>query len=196
VDVPARVPLAIGGGFALVALAYLLLRKSAHRVEAWLARPREGGRGRLAGAGLATLKGTGALARDRAALAAGLIGGVLFVLASGFSQHAALLAVGSAAPWWLALLAVALGGLLGGTVGAPGGVGVTEAAQIAFLTSQGVADGEATAAVLIARGLHYLVILAGGLSAVAWEAAAGRWSRSVISGADPADALSEEPTPR
>jgi uncharacterized membrane protein YbhN (UPF0104 family) len=170
---PAQVPLAVVGGLALAGLAYGALRVGGPRLESWLARPGSRRRERIAGFGLATVRGVGELLRDRLALFLGLAGGLAFVVASGVAQHVALLAVGADVPWWLVLVAVALGGTIGGTTGAPGGVGATEAAQIGFLVSQGVPAEEATAGVLLARGLHYaFVFVAGGLG-LAYEGATG-----------------------
>lgn len=161
---------------AIVASVGLLsvLRRHGPRIEAWLAEPRDGAAGRLAGAGHATFRGAHTLARDTRALVLALALGIAFVLATGLAQHAALVALGLDVTWWLALLTVALGGVVGTATGAPGGVGVTEAAQIAFLQSQGVGQGEATAAVLLARGLHYLVIVAFGSVSALWLARLGR----------------------
>ena len=160
-------------GLGLIVLAYLLVRRHGERLEAWLARPREGRRGRLAEAGQAAVRGTGVLLDDPVGLLGNLAGGLAFVLLTGLAQWAALRAVGAPVPWWIALLAVAVGGATGMATGAPGGIGVTEVTQAAFLHSQGVPREVAIAGVFLARGLHYLVILAAGGLSLAWEAARG-----------------------
>ncbi len=168
-----RAVVGLVAGLGLIALAYLLVRRHGERLEAWLARPRDGRRGRLAEAGHAAVRGTGALLDDPVGLLGNLAGGLAFVVLTGLAQWAALRAVGAPVPWWTALLAVAVGGATGMATGAPGGIGVTEVTQAAFLHSQGIPREVAIAAVFLARGLHYLVILgAGGLS-LAWEAARG-----------------------
>ena len=55
---------------------------------------------------------------------------------------------------------------------------MTEAAQTVFLTSQGVPQDQAAASVLVARGLHYAVILSGGGLGLLWE-----WSHGHLRGA-------------
>lgn len=177
-EMPSRLPVFVAGGFLLLGGAFLLLRVYGGRLERWLARPRSGKRGKIANAGHTTLKGTGEFAAHPQVVVIGLVGGVAFVVASGLAQHAALVAVGASTPWWLALLTVAFGGVIGGATGAPGGVAVTEAAQTVFLASQGVPQDQAAASVLVARGLHYAVILAGGGSGLIWE-----WSRGHLRGA-------------
>lgn len=163
-----RGPLAaLVAALATGVLVVLALRRFGPRLERWLEEPRDGTAGRLAVASHATWRSTSKLLRDPRALVLGLGGGVGFVVVIGLAQHAALLAMGVPVHWWLAMLTVAVGGAAGTATGAPGGIGVTEAAQIAFLQSQGIGEGEATAAVLLARGLHYGVIaIGGGLSAL------------------------------
>ncbi len=61
---------------------------------------------------------------------------------------------------------VALGASAGMLTGTPGGVGTTEAAMVALFGALGVAPGEAAAATLVFRGLHYASILALGIPAL------------------------------
>ncbi|GAB4373980.1 MAG: hypothetical protein Kow0062_11500 [Acidobacteriota bacterium] len=169
-----RLPVLATVALVLLVTAVAALARWAPRIEAWLGtRPPR----RWTGAGRDALGGAGQLAADRVALAIGLAGGLAFAVSTGLAQHAALLAVGAEVPWWIALLAVAVGGTAGTLTGAPGGVGVTEAAQIAVLAAHGVSDEQAAAAVLLARGLHYAVILVGGSVAAAWE-----WGRGELEG--------------
>ena len=166
-------------GLALSVLLVLVLSvwalaRWAPRIEGWLAA-RPGGR--WTGAWRDGLGGVGRLAADRTALSIGLLGGLGFALATGLAQHAALEAVGEHVAWWIPMLAVAIGGTAGTVTGAPGGLGVTEAAQIAVLAAHGIPDERAAAAVLIARGLHYLLIVGGGSLAALWE-----WRRGELEG--------------
>ena len=77
-------------------------------------------------------------------------------------------ALGAPVPFTVAAAAFSLGSLAGVASGTPGGVGTTEAAAIIPLVHLGVPDDLALAAVLLARGIHYLsAILLGGVCALA-----------------------------
>ncbi|GEM_PF-6349176 len=171
-----KLSMALLVGIVLSAGVLWLMRRKASHLALWLEIPRPGRRGKLAGAGSRTLHGARTLLEDRAALAWGLVGGLLFVLVTGLGQYGALRAVGDDSAWWLSMLAVTVGGALGTASGTPGGAGVTEAAQIGFLASQGLSIETATASVIIARGFHYGFILTAGPLAALWE-----WRRGELS---------------
>jgi uncharacterized protein (TIRG00374 family) len=59
--------------------------------------------------------------------------------------------------------AIALGLAAGLLTGTPGGVATTEAAMVGLYVAMGVGRVEATAGVLLYRGIHYLLVLALGL---------------------------------
>ncbi len=145
---------------------FIVFKRSRHRISAWLTRPRPGRRGRLAEAAATTIEGMGTLVDEPRALTIGLVGGIAFVILAGLAQWVALTGLGEPFPWWNAILAVVVGTTIGTASGTPGGLGVTEAAQVAFLGGQGVPVANATAAVLLARGAYYLLIVVGGLLAL------------------------------
>jgi uncharacterized protein (TIRG00374 family) len=60
-------------------------------------------------------------------------------------------------------LAIALGLAAGLLTGTPGGVATTEAAMVGLYVAMGVGSVEATAGVLLYRGIHYVLVLALGL---------------------------------
>jgi uncharacterized membrane protein YbhN (UPF0104 family) len=192
-----RSPLS-GAGLGLLAaaagvtLAFVLFLRSRERLAAWLAKPRPGWRGRAALGGAKTLEGAGALASDPVALVIGLGGGVAFVLLAGVVQLAALHAVGHPVSPWLAILAATVGITAGSASGSPGGLGVTEATQVAFLQSQGVPGEAAAASVLLLRGVYYGFVIVAGTLAMAWEAWHGRLE-GLLGGlrASPSEAASE-----
>jgi undecaprenyl-diphosphatase len=171
---PRQIALAAGGMLLLLLIAGSLLRRYGPRLVGWLDAPRDGRRGTLARAGSRALHGTGKLAFDPAANLAALLGGFAFIACTGGAQYATLAAVGAPAPLWLAVLAVTVGGAAGTIAHTPGGLGVTEAAQVAFLSSQGVSAEAATSAVLLARILNYAFVALAGGSALAREWNAGR----------------------
>jgi uncharacterized protein (TIRG00374 family) len=109
--------------------------------------------------------------------------GVLWFLANGLAQWVVLAALGQPVDVLLVLAVVALGNAAGILTGTPGGLGTTEAAMVASFAALGVDRVEAGAGTLLYRGLHYLVVLALGLPALAWLELRGR---------EPND--SEEPT--
>jgi uncharacterized membrane protein YbhN (UPF0104 family) len=192
-----RSPLS-GAGLGLLAaaagvtVAFALFLRSRERLAAWLAKPRPGWRGRVALGGAKTLEGAGTLASDPAALVIGLGGGIAFVLLAGVVQLAALHAVGYPISPWLAILAATVGITAGSASGSPGGLGVTEATQVAFLQSQGVPGEAAAASVLLLRGVYYGFVIVSGTVAMAWEAWHGRLE-GLLGGLrpDPAEAASE-----
>lgn len=169
--------------------AFGLFVRSRHRLAGWLRRPRSGWRGHLANASAKTLDGGGALAADPVAVAIGLLGGTAFVLLAGLVQLAALYAVGQPVSPWLAILAATVGTTAGSASGSPGGLGVTEATQVAFLTAQGVPAEPAAASVLLLRGIYYGFVLASGTLALAWEAWNGRLE-GLLSGLRPGGSAS------
>ncbi len=175
-DVGPSAILSLLGAVILIALVVLVFKHQRHRLIAWLARPRGGRREAIAEACRRTLESMGTLIDNPRALAVGIGGGVAFVLLTGLTQHLALLAIGADSTWWVAVLAVVVGTSIGTASGSPGGLGVTEAAQVAFLQAHGTPLGAATAAVLLARGSYYLLIIVGGLIGLIWEARRGRLS--------------------
>ena len=74
---------------------------------------------------------------------------------------------------------VSLGLAAGLITGTPGGLATTEAAMIALLVALGVEEIDAAAGVILYRGLHYsMVLVVGGISALAFELTVARRSRS------------------
>jgi uncharacterized protein (TIRG00374 family) len=91
-------------------------------------------------------------------------GGSVVWLASAVVLWVAGWAVGAEFSFGAAAAAWALGSFAGAVSGTPGGAGTTEGAAILPLMAQGIPKSEALAAVLLARGLHYLsALLIGGL---------------------------------
>ena len=79
-----------------------------------------------------------------------------------------------------AAAAWALGSLAGSLSGTPGGAGTTEGAAIIPLVREGAAAPEALAAVILARGLHYLsALLIGGACFLARPAGSGPLTEAV-----------------
>ncbi len=178
---PSGAALTLSATCAAALVLLIAVKRGRHRLVAWLERPRPGRRGRVAQASATSIEALGDLIDDPKALFVGLSGGITFVLLTGWAQHAALLAVGEPVHWWIAVLATIVGTTLGTASGTPGGLGVTEFAQVAFLEGHGVPVETATAAVLIARGAYFALILAGGSFALCWEISHGRL-RELIGG--------------
>ena len=151
----------------------------------WMRRSGEGGGGRLAAA----------LAR-RAAAATGRMGKLLahsheavevfarlladrrlrwqvvglggcFFLLNAFAQWLVFRGFGAEVPMAVVVGAVSLGLAAGMLTGVPGGIGATEAAMVASFAALGVDRVDAAAGTLLYRGLHYAVVLAVGLPALA-----------------------------
>lgn len=76
-------------------------------------------------------------------------------------------AIGSPVDPVTVALAITVGAGAGVLTGTPGGVATTEAAMVASFVALGVDRVDAVAATLIYRGLHYIVVLALGLPALA-----------------------------
>jgi uncharacterized protein (TIRG00374 family) len=91
-----------------------------------------------------------------------LLGAVFFFL-NVLAQWVIFGALGGSPGILRVLSAVALGTAAGTLLGTPGGVGATEAAMIACYTALGADRLDATAATLLFRALHYLVILVTGI---------------------------------
>jgi undecaprenyl-diphosphatase len=168
----------------LVCVAWLLGRNGS-RLLAWLDKPRPGRVGYLASSTARALRGTGTLLFDFRANAAALAGGLAFAAFTAAAQYATLVAVGEPVPVWMAVLTVTLGGAAGTIAHTPGGLGATEAAQVAFLTSQGIPLESATSAVLLARALNYALVATAGGTALATEWNSGRM-RGLLGRAGPA----------
>jgi uncharacterized protein (TIRG00374 family) len=94
--------------------------------------------------------------------------GIAFFVVNAGAQWMVFVALGEAANFWVVLAVVALGAAAGILVGTPGGLGAAEAAMIAGFTALGVAPLDATAASLLFRALHFLVVLGLGLPSLAW----------------------------
>lgn len=73
--------------------------------------------------------------------------------------------------------AIALGLAAGLVTGTPGGVATTEAAMVGLYVSFGIDGVEATAGVLLYRGLHYLLVLTLGLPSLVYCGATMRRER-------------------
>ncbi len=95
-----------------------------------------------------------------------LLLGIGFFLISALAQWLVFAALGRAESFVVVLAVVALGASAGMLTGTPGGAGTTEAAMVALFGALGVAPGEAAAATLLSRGLHYGSILALGVPAL------------------------------
>ena len=100
--------------------------------------------------------------------------GVLFFFLNSFAQWLVFLALGGRVELLPVLAVVALGAAAGMLTGTPGGLGTTEAAMVAGFVAVGIDRVDAGAGTLLFRGLHYAVVLAVGLPALAvleWNAA-------------------------
>ncbi len=97
-----------------------------------------------------------------------LLLGTLFFVVNAGAQWLVFVALGSPVDPRVVLAVVALGTAAGILMGTPGGLGAAEAAMIAGFTAFGVDRLEATAAALLYRTLHYLVVLGLGLPCLAW----------------------------
>ncbi len=115
------------------------------------------GHGREAAETLETLVGEPRLRFPVVAL------GVGFFLLSAFAQWLIFAALGRTESVLVVMAVVALGASAGMLTGTPGGVGTTEAAMVALFGALGVGPGEAAAATLLFRGLHYASVLALGV---------------------------------
>lgn len=93
--------------------------------------------------------------------------GVLFFTVNSFAQWLLFLAIGERVALLLVVAVVALGAAAGMLTGTPGGLGTTEAAMVAGFVAVGVDRVDAGAGTLLFRGLHYAVVLAVGLPALA-----------------------------
>lgn len=83
------------------------------------------------------------------------------------AQWAVFRALGVEVPLSIVVSTVALGSAAGALTGTPGGVGTTEAAMLSIYSSFGIEPATAAAATLGFRGLHYAVVIACGLPALA-----------------------------
>lgn len=80
--------------------------------------------------------------------------------------------LGSPVPLATVICTIALGLAAGLLTGTPGGAATTEAAMVGLYVSSGVAGVEATAGVLLYRGIHYLLVLTLGLPSLVYCASA------------------------
>lgn len=148
------------GGPGLEVLAASL----AERAERAAARGARRGRW-LAGGGTA-VGVVRRLLRDRGLVLRGLAFAGLFLAANVLAQEALFAALGTPAGLLRSLAAVTLGTTAGVLLGTPGGLGATEAAMVACYAALGVDRIDATAGVLLFRGLHYAAVLALGVPAL------------------------------
>ncbi|MEJ2085251.1 MAG: lysylphosphatidylglycerol synthase transmembrane domain-containing protein [Acidobacteriota bacterium] len=101
--------------------------------------------------------------------------GVGVVLSNALALWLVLNSLDTQVPFLYVLATVSLGLTAGLLTGTPGGLATTEAALIALLVALGVPEIDATAGVLLYRGLHYAIVLAaGGISAIAFELTVAR----------------------
>lgn len=89
------------------------------------------------------------------------------LLVSVLAQWAVFHAVGAPPAFAVLLSTVTLGATAGVLAGTPGGVGATESAMVASYVLLGVDPTDATASVLLYRGLHYLLVLGLGFPSLA-----------------------------
>lgn len=170
--------------FAVAALAVLLALAGAllawsrrpgtfeqNPVVRWLARRAGGPQGRLQRLYAHGHEAAGTfvqLLTDPSLRAPSLALGALWFVVNGLAQWVVFLALGERVDLLLVLAVVALGNAAGILTGTPGGLGTTEAAMVASFAALGVDRVEAGAGTLLYRGLHYIVVLALGLPALAW----------------------------
>ncbi|HTQ79164.1 MAG TPA: lysylphosphatidylglycerol synthase transmembrane domain-containing protein [Thermoanaerobaculia bacterium] len=121
------------------------------------------------------------LADSRMAPLALLLGTILF-LANAVAQWLIFRALGQSVGVLPVIAVVALGNAAGMLAGTPGGVGTTEAAMVAAYVTVGVDRASAGAATLLFRGLHYVLVVAVGLPALAWLEARGPRRAATVSG--------------
>ena len=93
--------------------------------------------------------------------------GTLYFLVNAAAQWAMFVAIGAPVDAFVVLSVVALGTAAGTLSGAPGGLGATELAMMASFRMMGVDEVLAAAGTLLYRGLHYALVLAVGLPALA-----------------------------
>jgi uncharacterized protein (TIRG00374 family) len=94
--------------------------------------------------------------------------GTTLFLANAVAQWLIFRALGQEVGMLPVVTVVALGNTAGMLAGTPGGVGTTEAAMVAAYVALGVDRASAGAATLLFRGLHYALVVAVGLPALAW----------------------------
>jgi uncharacterized protein (TIRG00374 family) len=93
---------------------------------------------------------------------------LLFVVLNALAQWALFRGIGFPLDFLTVLLGVTAGAAAGAFTGSPGGAGTTEAGMILAYVALEVPKMQAGAATLLYRGLHYLVVLALGLPALAF----------------------------
>lgn len=96
--------------------------------------------------------------------------GALYAVVNAGAQWAVFRSLGHQPEFLVVLAVVAVGTAAGALVGTPGGLGAAEAALIGGFVAFGVDEVEATAATLLYRGLHFLVVFGvGGASLIGLE---------------------------
>jgi uncharacterized protein (TIRG00374 family) len=93
--------------------------------------------------------------------------GVTYFLVQGLAQYWIFLALGARLDLTVVLAGVAVGNAAGTLSGTPGGAGTTELAMVPSFVAMGLSPALAMAGTLLFRGLHYLLVLAVGLPALA-----------------------------
>lgn len=105
--------------------------------------------------------------------------GVIVLAVSAIAQSAVFTSLGLEVGLLQVVVVVTVGIAAGLVTGTPGGIATTEAAMIAAYIALGVPEVAATAATLLFRGLHYLVVVSLGVPALMFcEMWGGRSSRS------------------
>lgn len=94
--------------------------------------------------------------------------GLLYVVLNAGAQWLIFLALGRGVDPLVVFAGVSLGTAAGTLTGTPGGLGTTEAAMVASFGLMGIDRVDAAAGTLLCRGLHYAVVLAVGLPALAF----------------------------
>jgi len=143
------------GGVALVVAGLLIHPGTRARLGAFMERRMPSARQTMAGAATASRT---VLARPQTYVLM-VLGGSLVWLLNVLVLWIVGRAVGISFGGATAAAAWAVGSLAGAVSGTPGGAGTTEAAAANYLAGEGILFTEALAAVVLARGLHYLSAL-------------------------------------
>jgi uncharacterized protein (TIRG00374 family) len=193
-----RPRLAVGAALALIVAATIIVRKARRDepadAELGLGTPLlSGARKRVERLapfidhGRETLRIVRRLFRNRALLARSSAWSAGVFIASTLAQWCLFLALGTdIGPIKVAAI-VGLGGFAGALMGTPGGIGSTEAAMIAGFVAVGVPRIDAVTAVLLFRGLHYVLVFGCGipsLAALEWQRRARRRSEALENAAE------------
>ncbi|MEM7480426.1 MAG: lysylphosphatidylglycerol synthase transmembrane domain-containing protein [Acidobacteriota bacterium] len=133
------------------------------------------------------------LLRRRSLMLASLALGLAYAAVNAAAQWMFFAAVEAPTAYLVAFAAVALGTAAGALLGTPGGVGATEAAMIGTYVALGIDGGDAAAAALLYRGLHYATVFTVGGTSLLWlERSAARPSPEGWAPPDEEEALAAE----